>query len=80
MKSFLYIESLFQKCYIVLKPYRRMLKVRPRGTNLSVCEEENGVFVLNSSNVIQSLQVLMEGCVVVTTTQLNLEALVATDV
>ena len=80
MKSFLYIESLFHKCYIVLKLYRRMLKVRPRGTNLSVCEEENSVFVLNSSNVIQSLQVLMEGCVVVTTRQLNLEALVATDV
>ena len=49
-------------------------------TYLSVCEEEDGVRVLHSCNVVQRLEILVEGRVVVATTQLDLEALVAANV
>ena len=47
---------------------------------LCVCEEENGVFPFDACHCEQTLEVLVEGLVVVAAGQLNLEALVVVDV
>ena len=49
-------------------------------THLGISEEEDGVVVVYSGHRVENLQIVVEGSVVVTTTQLYLETLVAVDV
>ena len=46
---------------------------------LRVCEEKDSMFVLNAGHGVQLLKVVVEGGVVIASTQLNLETLVAVD-
>jgi len=43
--------------------------------DLCVGEEEHGVLVLNSGHVVEFLEIIVEGRVVIASTQLNLETL-----
>ena len=46
---------------------------------LCVCEEKDSIIIVHSSHGVKLLQIFMEGVIVVPTRQLDLKALVATD-
>lgn len=49
-------------------------------SHLSIREEEHHIFVLNTSHLVESPQVLMEAVIVVTSTEFDFKAAVAAHV